>query len=81
MRNNLLANSGDLHFGLGAFVLCNRKVKPDINNGHQEEGEEGRDQQQRLEKHRESKLKRVSVNFIYGLSKSYNRFVTVLFPD
>ena len=59
MRNNFLADSSNLKLGLGALVLGDGKVQSDVDNGQNEESEEGRDQQQWLVEHRKSERKRV----------------------
>ena len=53
MRDDFFADSSDLHFGLWTFVLGDCEVQTDVDDGQQEEGEKGRDQQQRLVEHGE----------------------------
>ena len=55
MSDDLFADSSDLHFGLRTFVLGDGEVQTYVDDGQQEEGKEGRDQQQRLVEHGESK--------------------------
>ena len=54
MSDDLFADSSDLHFGLRTFVLGDGEVQTYVDDGQQEEGKEGRDQQQRLVEHGES---------------------------
>jgi hypothetical protein len=51
MGGHLLAVSGHLHLGLRVLVHCDGEVQPDVQDGEQEEEEEGRHQQQRLTQH------------------------------
>ena len=53
VRDDLFADAGDLHLGLGPLVLGDGEVQPDVDDGQHEEGEEGGDQKQRLVEHGE----------------------------
>ena len=61
MGDDLFADAGNFHLGLGPLVLGDGKVQPDVDDGQHEEGEEGGDQEERLVEHREPVSERFKV--------------------